>query len=136
MKYRAIALAAVAVAGLGLTACEAPADAGSSSSNPGSATKSTVDHSEDVQITSCKKDASTGFPVASVKVTNQSSKSSNYIVTVSFNQGAEQLDTGLATISNLNPGSSGTQEATSFKSDVPSGFTCKVEDTTRMSAIG
>jgi hypothetical protein len=99
-------------------------------------TKSTTDHSEDAVIMSCTKDSSTGLPTAKVKVTNNSSKSSNYIVTVSFNNGSEQIDTGIAAINNLNPGSSNTQEATSLKTDSPSSFTCKIEDTTRYSAVG
>jgi hypothetical protein len=99
-------------------------------------TKSSTDHSEDAQIVSCGKDDTTGFPVAKVKVTNNSSKSSNYIITVSFNNGSEQIDTGLASANNLNPGSSTTQEAASLKSDVPAGFTCRIEDTTRYSAVG
>jgi len=47
-----------------------------------------------------------------------------------------QYDAGFAAVSNLNPGQTTTAEANSLKDGVPSGFTCKIEDTTRFSAVG
>lgn len=103
--------------------------AGSHSNGP--TTKSSTDHNADVQIASCVKDPLSGYLVADVKVTNSSSESSNYNVTVTFNNGSEQIDAGMATINNLDPGSSFTQQTVSLKSHAPARFTCRVEETTR-----
>lgn len=104
----------------------------------GSAQKSVTDHSEDVKITKCAKDPTTEFPTATVSVTNNSSKASDYSITVAFesSDGKTQYDTGLAAVSNLAPGQSTSQDASSLKTDVPSGFTCKVASADRLSAVG
>jgi hypothetical protein len=143
-----IAIGAVAVIGIGgaagisgnndkPAAAKAPSS-GTHSGTSSSTKKSPLDHSEDAAITSCSKDATTGFPTAKVKITNNSSKSSNYIVTVAFTSadGSVQYDTGLAAVDNLNPGQTTTSDASSLKDDVPAGFVCKIEDTTRLSAVG
>lgn len=114
-----------------------PKASNSSKANNGTA-RSPLDHREDVTISSCATDASLNAPSAKVTVKNSSSKPSDYIVTIAFNSpdGKTQYDTGIASVSNLAPGQTGTDTATSLKQGLPAQFVCSVVDATRTSAVG
>jgi hypothetical protein len=91
------------------------------------------EHSEDVAITSCAPDPATGFLAAGVTVTNHSSKTSNYAITIAFDSkdGKTQLDTGLVAVNDLNSGQSAPQTALGFSRAPAGGYVCKVADITR-----
>jgi len=96
----------------------------------------------DVAITACGLPNNEFLgPEATVKITNSSSKPSNYLVQLGFlsADGATQYDTSNAIVSQLAPGQSSEQKATSVDSDVrakvaTSGLVCKVLDVTRLAA--
>lgn len=116
-------LVAIAVVG-----CNPSGTKGSGTSND------TFQHAEDVTITSCVADAA-GDLDAKVTVTNNSSKPSNYVVTIAFNSadGSKQLDTGDVVVNNLSAGQSTVQDALSVTTATP-GYTCKVADAMRTAA--
>jgi hypothetical protein len=93
-------------------------------------------HTEDVKITSCAAD-DLGYANAKVVVTNNSSKGSDYIITVAFDaqNGAVQVGTGSALVNDLQPGQSSVeQDANSLQKAPAGGFTCRVSDATRMAS--
>jgi hypothetical protein len=119
----ASALTVVAVAG-----CNTSGTKGSGTSND------TFQHAEDVKITSCVKDPTSGFADAKVTVTNNSSKPSNYVITIAFdNADGSQLATSPVFVSNLDPGQSSVQDANAITDATP-GYTCKIADATRNAA--
>lgn len=74
---------------------------------------------------------------ATLTVTNSSSTSSSYIITVAFDSldGTQQLDTGNATVETLGPNQSATTKAVSFKSEIrDQQFTCKVAEVNRLAS--
>lgn len=125
---RRFALTVAALVAATVTGCNASGTKGSGTSNDA------FQHSEDVTITSCAPDE-TGDLHATVHVTNNSSKPSNYIITVAFESadGATQLDTAPVAVDNLNAGQSATEEALSVTTATP-GYTCKIADATRLAA--
>ena len=95
----------------------------------------------DVAITACAlSDNEFLGPEATVKVTNNSSKPSNYSIQIAFvsKDGATQYDTSAVLVSGLAPGQSTVDKATSLKRDVRTqaagGFNCKVLDVTRFAS--
>lgn len=91
----------------------------------------------DVAITACA-DSENGFlgPEATLTITNNSSKTSNYIITIAFESpdGATQIDTGSAFVNNLGPGQSTTKTASSLQTDRGQEFVCRVADVSRFAA--
>jgi hypothetical protein len=112
----------------------------SSDSTPGEGSKDNP-AANDVKITSCGP-STNQFLGMEVKgtVTNNSSKPSNYIITVAFENAdaSQQLDTGNASVQNLQAGQSAEFEASSTKAETKNvpGATCKVADVIRLSADG
>jgi hypothetical protein len=90
-------------------------------------------HAEDITITSCAADPTTGYLAAGVTVKNNSSKTSNYLATIAFESkdGATQLDTGLVAVNNLGPGQVSNQTAGGLNVAPPAGYNCKLADLTR-----
>lgn len=95
----------------------------------------------DVTVTKCAmSDNQFSGPEAVLKITNGSSKASNYSVQVAFvsPDGATQIDTGAVFVSSLAPGQSTEDRAVSLKSDsrekAKAGFSCKVLDVTRFAS--
>lgn len=92
---------------------------------------------DDVAITACDLPANQfEGPEAVLKITNQSSKPSNYVVTVAFESadGTQQLDTANAVVQTLSAGQSVNETAVSLKGDLrktAGKFTCKVTDVQR-----
>lgn len=91
---------------------------------------------DDVTIGTCAADAG-NYLVAEVTAKNNSSKRSNYIITVAFESpdGSEQFDTAIAAINGLAPEQSATETAQTL-TEASGEFTCKVTDVTRLSAEG
>jgi hypothetical protein len=90
----------------------------------------------DVAITSCATDDA-GYAEAGVRITNNSSKASNYFVTVTFNSsdGTSQVGTGMVVVNSLQPSQHSDEKANALK--VPNGaFSCVVnpKDVTRYAA--
>lgn len=86
---------------------------------------------DDVEIVGCTSNEY-GWPEAQVKITNNSSKASNYMVDVAFESkdGTVQIDTSMVAVNNLEPGQTSTEEASSLE-EVSGDFVCKVTDVTR-----
>lgn len=103
------------------------------SGSPGSS----HDPKKDVTISNCKiSEEFAGSYKLSVdtKVVNNSSKPSNYLVTITFeNPDGDQLGTGTVAVAHLNSGQKAEQTAlTLFQSSVaPKGLGCKVAEVTR-----
>lgn len=104
---------------------------GSGSNNGGETKGKALQHSEDVKIAKCARD-SIGNLDAKVKVTNHSSKASDYVITVAFESadGKNQIATGNAFVDSLQPGQSTTQDANGLKS-YKKPFKCVLSDAER-----
>ncbi|WP_322762567.1 hypothetical protein [Frankia sp. Cr2] len=96
------------------------------------------EHPEDVQVTGCARDATLGWPKATLTITNKSSKASSYSVTVSFQSadGSTQYGEGVAFVSSLAPGQK-TVQAAQGTDDIParSKLVCKVTSAKRTEAF-
>lgn len=123
----AIMLAALTV--LAFAGCK---DSSSGSNTPAGG----LAHPEDYQVTACTVDA-IHYPHATVKITNHSSGSSNYLGEVRFQSpdGKTQYGTGAVISNNLTPGQSTTQDAVGLQ-QVPAGatLTCELADADRMAS--
>lgn len=111
------------------------AAAGCQAGTQGSSTGSdTFQHAEDVSIASCTPDTS-GDLDAKVTVTNNSSKPSNYIITIKFvsADGKTQLDTSPVVVNNLDAGQTSNEDAFSATPATP-GYQCQIADATRTAA--
>jgi hypothetical protein len=87
---------------------------------------------EDVSISSCTVDSSTQWAKAVVHVVNNSSKASDYFVTVQMETADGSLwDTAYATVTALAPGQSTDEPAQSLKTPAPAGVSCRVQDADR-----
>ncbi|CAB4890493.1 unannotated protein [freshwater metagenome] len=128
-----ILITAVVAATVVLVASGEKSGSGDSQSNSPAASSATQNNGPngDVEIATCTTD-SMGQLSATVKITNNSSKASNYIITVVFetSDGATQIDSTFAAANNLEPGQNATADAYSFK-DAPAGFKCRITDVTR-----
>jgi hypothetical protein len=89
----------------------------------------------DVGDINCHTDAS-GFMVADIEITNHSSKRSNYILTVSFQEAGSETASSSAFLDNLAPDATGTATATTGTTPTGTDFTCQVDDVQRFSAEG
>lgn len=93
---------------------------------------------KDVEIAECGTDDSLGTNTikSKVKVTNNSSKPSNYLITVAFESadGGTQIDTGNVAVQNLAPGQSTVQDVLTAGTAPAGKFNCKVADVTRLAA--
>lgn len=89
---------------------------------------------KDVTIDTC--DIGVLGPEAHLSVVNSGSSRANYLITVAFesSDGGTQYGTGTAAVNDLEPGQTGSADATSFKTDVAAGtdLTCKVTGVTRL----
>lgn len=134
-RIRAVISAAVVGASVVVLA------ASGSSSKSGDSKSSSGSHpaEDDVKVSACAvSDNQFLGPSAKLSVTNNSSKPSNYLVSVAFESadGKTQLDTAGATVQNLAPGQTAATDATSLKRELRSStnFNCKVSKVTRLAA--
>ena len=136
-RYYLLALVAVGIIGT-VASGSSNSDKTKPSSNAGTKTLSNNGShppQADVTLTGCSAD-SLGYLQALVKVTNNSSGRSNYLIDVAFESkdGATQLDTTSAMVNNLNSGQSSNQTAGSLTKAAGS-FTCKVTDVNRIASF-
>lgn len=128
----------VSVAVLGLVAVAASGTSSTDSAPGGGSSAHPAE--KDVAITACALSGNDlEGPSAKLTITNNSSKKSNYIITVAFESpdGSQQLDTATTSVNNLEPDQSSVQAAVSFDSDLrDTPFECRISDVTRMSAVG
>jgi hypothetical protein len=95
-----------------------------------------AEEARDVEVADCTTNDD-GHMAATVRVTNQSSEASNYIIEVSFDaaDGDEQLATAPATVTSLAPDQVTEVEATSGEPP-PGEFECRIGFVERFSAEG
>lgn len=143
MKIRLLSAAVLTAAALSLSACTVPEDYDASASD--SVEKDVDDAAkdkaksadtskpgmDDVKIDKCMVDPTTKFPSAKLTITNNSSKTSNYSVSVEFTDaGGTRLDEGLAATNNLAPEQSSKQAAQAL-TEASGTVKCKITDVTR-----
>ncbi len=131
-------LAAVAVAAAALTGCTG---AGTSSAGSNGKGTSSVDSKEehrpddDVQIMACSKQDFGNWPQAKLKVTNHSSKVSDYIVQVEFlDASGTRKAEGTAVVSNLARGRTAEETAAGL-AEVAGKVTCRITDVSRTASF-
>jgi hypothetical protein len=135
-------LVAVALGSVAVIASGGSSSGGSSSGGGGSSPSSTsssgnetggkvLQHSADVKIIKCKADQF-GDVDAKVKITNHSSKASDYVITIAFESenGKVQIDTGDAFVDSLQPGQSSVQDAGGTKT-YKKPYKCTLSDAER-----
>lgn len=151
MRVRVLTVAAVvAVAGCSLAACD-PAATGTTSSKttaaaaPPKAAASTPaapaaspakadGATADVEVVDCKVDSAIHWPSADLKITNHTSKSSNYMVSVEFTDASgTRVAEGIAATNNLAAGQAAAVKAAGT-SAVSGEIKCKVTNVTRYAA--
>ncbi|MGY3199789.1 hypothetical protein [Streptomyces sp. TE5632] len=87
---------------------------------------------DDVEVTRCGMDGTGTFPQAELTVTNHSSKSSNYVISVEFVDGSgTRKAEGTAALNNLASGQAAEEKAVGLSSGVPAELKCKVTKVTR-----
>lgn len=93
------------------------------------------DASSDVTNLDCGAPDAIGVTYPKVTVTNNSSKSSNYVITIVAESadGSTKYDETSAFISNLGPGQTMTEQGM-FTNELPSGAICKVTEVERTAA--
>ncbi|MFJ1702484.1 FxLYD domain-containing protein [Kitasatospora sp. NPDC088346] len=148
MRTRAIILTVAATtAVLGLAACDPAATStstGTAAAVPaataaGDAAAAPVaagdgEKLKDVEITKCTVDATLKWPSAELKITNHSSKNSNYMVQVEFLDAAgTRIGEGVAATNGLAPGQASVQKAQGA-TETTGKTSCKVIDVTRYAA--
>ena len=96
----------------------------------------TADAAKDVEIVSCLNDdvLQIGQPV--VRITNNSSKRSDYYLTVAVetDEGKTQVDTAIGSADGLEPGQS-TEADTIMMEPIPEGATCRLVEVQRTASI-
>jgi hypothetical protein len=134
---RGLTLAVSALAALGLVACKSASAATTSSRSPGVIANNAPGSGSataDVTLGSLDNtsDAYTTSYTASLTITNHTSKTSNYMVTVAFESAdhSVQYDTATAFADNLQPGQTTTTTAESFKA-IPASAVVHVAEVTR-----
>jgi hypothetical protein len=138
-KKRHYILAATALIIVGSIAGGSGSDDNTASSNNGGVKtlSNNGDHppQDDVSITECTTDA-LGLGNAKLAVTNHSSKQSDYIITVSFEDtSATQMGTGNALVQNVDAGQNANDSAIGSIEGDASGMTCKVKSVDRMASF-
>ncbi len=131
LKAFLIVLAIGAVVGIG--ACVALVAAVDDASDD--VTESEAGEADDVGDPDCKVDDA-GYMQATMQVTNNSSERSNYSIEVTFEDpNGDQIETGVAAVSALEPDQSTTATAQTL-TQPPGEFTCRVVDVERFSDEG
>jgi len=92
---------------------------------------------EDVALAGCSVDPSTGWPSCQVTIVNRSSKTSNYLVTVSLLSADDKTKYGdmIATVDDLAPGQTSPQTAQGFVV-MPAGGHAVITDVQRYASGG
>ncbi|MFJ8042595.1 FxLYD domain-containing protein [Kitasatospora sp. NPDC096147] len=119
-----------------VTGGQQPAASGPAGSSPAAAPAPAKagdgDKLKDAEITGCKVDSVLGWPSADVKVTNHSSKASNYIVNVEFvDESNTRVAEGIAATNNLAPNQAAQLKAQGASETKGKKISCRVSDVTR-----
>ncbi|RKE18122.1 FxLYD domain-containing protein [Streptomyces sp. TLI_171] len=126
MRIRAILTAACLAAAFAVAGCE-PADGGGAA-NASAAARAADD---DVEVTGCAVDPELHWPAATVRITNRTAVTSNYVVQIAFLDGAgRQVTTGAAAAGALPPGQQAEEQAQGV-ADPHGPVSCKVADVAR-----
>ncbi|MFJ5231517.1 hypothetical protein ACIQBJ_16660 [Kitasatospora sp. NPDC088391] len=125
MRIRAVLAALCLTAVLAVTGCE-PAD--------GDRPADTPDRGQaagDVEVTGCAVDAELRWPAATVRITNRTAVTSNYVVQIAFLDGTgKQVAAGVAGATALAPGHDTVEQAQGLVE--PGGpVSCRVADVAR-----
>lgn len=143
LKKFAIAFIAVLAIGGSIASGSSSTDDGASTSGAGDSAGSEptveekdageADEVDDVELTKCGIDDFTKWPEATLKVTNNSAKPSDYFIEVTFESkdGSTQFGTGNAVINNLKPDQSKTEKVTGFE-EAEGKIVCTVSSVDRM----
>ncbi|MFH8792433.1 hypothetical protein [Streptomyces sp. NPDC017941] len=85
----------------------------------------------DVELIGCSVETGTGWPAAELRITNHSSKTSDYWVQVEF-VGADgvRFAEGFAATNHLTPGRVASESASALR-ESPGKITCRITDVTR-----
>jgi hypothetical protein len=90
---------------------------------------------DDVELVKCGVDEFGQFPQAELKVTNHSSKDSNYVISVEFLDGSgTRKAEGTAALNNLAPKQTAEEKAVGL-SKAPSDLKCKITDVKRYASF-
>ncbi|MER6396823.1 FxLYD domain-containing protein [Kitasatospora sp. NPDC001603] len=152
MRRTTLTITAASLAVLGLAACDpsattskptGPAVEATTPGAPGATVPSlpaiptvpgAADATGDVELAGCEVDATLHWPSAQLKVTNHSSKSSNYMIQVEFVDAAgTRIGEGVAATNNLAAGQAATLKAQGA-TDAKGKVSCKVTNVTRYAA--
>jgi len=95
------------------------------------ATRTSDDAEDDVAVATCNADPDGGKPTASGRIVNDSSKTSNYVVRLRFNDSeGNAVSEGVAAVDDVDAGQTAEWELTGARSaDGP--VTCEVTDVSR-----
>ncbi|MET8540486.1 hypothetical protein ABZW03_07495 [Kitasatospora sp. NPDC004799] len=127
---------AVAATTAGAPAAAAPAASGAApaAAAPAAAPAGGGDAAKDAEITKCTINDVLKMPEAEVKITNHSSKSSNYIVQLEFTDAAgTRVAEGAAATNNLAPNQAAVQKAPGA-AQVSGKVSCRITNVTRYAA--
>lgn len=144
MRRIRLAVCAVAVAAA-LVSCGAAEDGADSKASGGKASAAEQNHEastsgknppeKDVKVTSCSKDEFGDFPEAKLRITNHSSKPSDYLVSVEFlDADGTRKGEGTGLVSNLAPGQTAEDTAGGL-AEVPGKVTCRIVKVTRTASL-
>ena len=135
----AIAIIAIASATSGGGSTPSNSDASESSSETGDSTENTIstglgskDASADIVSIDCGSPDSIGVTYSKVVIKNNSSKASDYFVTVVYESadGSMRYDDTIASAMNINPGQS-TEAEGMIMEEIPAGAICRVSEVQR-----
>jgi hypothetical protein len=157
MKIR-IAVAVAALAAVALAGCSSSAksDSGAAKTTAKTTAKAAVaaktskaapktsvshdlgskDASADVKAGAIVMDPTLNVPSVPLTVTNNSSKRSNYLITVALESadGKTQVDTTIASVDDLDPGQTAATSAQFFKPDMPAGTIAVIKTVDRLAS--
>ncbi|MER6982108.1 hypothetical protein [Streptomyces carpinensis] len=133
--------AGIAVVAAALTGCTSTATSTGDSKDSGSTAKAdskpAKEHSpeDDVKITACSKDEFGNWPQAKLSVTNHSSKTSDYIVSVEFlDASGTRKAEGTGMVNKLAHGQTA-EETAGGTAEVSGKVTCRITDVTRTASL-
>ncbi len=124
-------LIALAVGAALIAGCQ-PTDTKSTAKPKSTSPTGAFQHASDVTILSCGRDKITGFAYPKIRITNRSSKTSTYVVTIAVTDatGKRQVGTAHAVVDRLEPGQSSTPDTPTAEKAMAS-MRCKVASAQR-----
>lgn len=131
MRTRAILAAACLTVVLAATGCEQAGGGRSAADGPAADTAAGDRPAGDVEVTGCAVDEQLHWPAASVRITNRTATTSNYVVQIAFLDGTgKQVTGGVAAAASLAPGQDAVEQAQGT-ADPRGPVSCRVVDVAR-----